>query len=46
MAGLVVGAKVPIIINSRADEHVTRVLSIAMAVVLAHAQQSTSQGDA
>lgn len=40
MAGLVVGAKVPIIINSRADEHVTRVLSIAMAVVLAHAQQS------
>ena len=35
MAGLVVGAKVPIIINSRADEHITRVLSIAMAVVLA-----------
>jgi phosphate butyryltransferase len=38
MAGLVVGAKVPIIINSRADEHITRVLSIAMAVVLAHTQ--------
>lgn len=38
MAGLVVGAKVPIIINSRADEHITRVLSIAMAVVIASAQ--------
>ncbi len=40
MAGLVVGAKVPIIINSRADEHITRVLSIAMAVVIASARQS------
>jgi len=38
MAGLVVGAKVPIIINSRADEHITRVLSIAMSVVIASAQ--------
>ena len=34
-AGLVVGAKVPIIINSRADTAETRYLSLAMAVVLA-----------
>ncbi len=39
MAGLVVGAKVPIIINSRADEHITRVLSMAMAVVISAHQQ-------
>jgi phosphate butyryltransferase len=37
MAGLVVGAKVPIIINSRADTAETRYLSLAMAVVLATA---------
>jgi phosphate butyryltransferase len=37
MAGLVVGAKVPIIINSRADTAETRYLSLAMAVVLARA---------
>jgi phosphate butyryltransferase len=35
MAGLVVGARVPIIINSRADSAETRYLSLAMAVVLA-----------
>ncbi len=34
MAGVVVGAKVPIIINSRADTADTRLLSTAMAVVL------------
>lgn len=34
MAGLVVGAKVPIIINSRADTADTRLLSTAMAVIL------------
>lgn len=34
MAGLVVGAKVPIIINSRADAPETRLYSTAMAVVL------------
>jgi phosphate butyryltransferase len=34
MAGLVVGAKVPIIINSRADSAETRYLSLAMAAVL------------
>jgi phosphate butyryltransferase len=36
MAGLVVGAKVPIIINSRADSAETRYLSLAMAALLAH----------
>jgi len=40
MAGLVVGAKVPIIINSRADTADTRLLSTAMAVVLAASSQS------
>jgi len=35
MAGVVVGARVPILINSRADTADTRLLSIAMAVVLA-----------
>jgi phosphate butyryltransferase len=34
MAGIVVGAKVPIIINSRADSAEARYLSLAMAVVL------------
>ena len=35
MAGLVVGARVPIIISSRADSAETRYLSLAMAAVLA-----------
>ncbi|HSR30963.1 MAG TPA: bifunctional enoyl-CoA hydratase/phosphate acetyltransferase [Anaerolineae bacterium] len=35
MAGLVVGAQVPIIISSRADSAETRYLSLAMAVLLA-----------
>jgi phosphotransacetylase len=35
MAGLVVGAQVPILISSRADSAETRYLSLAMAVVLA-----------
>ncbi|MGD2041904.1 MAG: bifunctional enoyl-CoA hydratase/phosphate acetyltransferase [Anaerolineae bacterium] len=34
MAGLVVGARVPVLINSRADSAETRYLSLAMAVVL------------
>jgi phosphate butyryltransferase len=37
MAGLVVGAKVPIVISSRADSAETRYLSLAMATVLARA---------
>lgn len=35
MAGLVVGARVPLVINSRADSAETRYLSLAMAAVLA-----------
>lgn len=35
MAGLVVGAKVPIVISSRADNAETRYLSLAMAAILA-----------
>jgi phosphotransacetylase len=42
MAGLVVGARVPVIINSRADNHDTRVRSIAMAVVLSAALRRAS----
>lgn len=38
MAGLVVGARVPIVISSRADSAETRYLSLAMAAVLARAQ--------
>lgn len=37
MAGLVVGARVPIVINSRADGADTRHLSLAMAAILANA---------
>jgi phosphotransacetylase len=37
MAGLVVGAKVPIVISSRADSAETRYLSLAMAAILARA---------
>jgi phosphate butyryltransferase len=36
MAGLVVGARAPIIISSRADSAETRYLSLAMAAILAH----------
>jgi phosphotransacetylase len=35
LAGLVVGAKVPVVISSRADSAETRYLSLAMAAVLA-----------
>jgi phosphate butyryltransferase len=38
MAGLVVGARVPIVISSRADSAETRYLSLAMAAVLAPGQ--------
>jgi phosphate butyryltransferase len=48
MAGLVVGAQVPIIISSRADSAETRYLSLAMAVLLARdtlfAIRHTSEG--
>jgi phosphate butyryltransferase len=36
MAGLVVGARVPVVISSRADSADTRYLSLAMAALLAH----------
>ena len=42
MAGLVVGARVPIIISSRADSAETRYLSLAMAVILACQAQEVS----
>ena len=42
MAGLVVGAKVPIIISSRADSAETRYLSLAMAAVLVGAAREQS----
>ena len=42
MAGLVVGAKVPIIISSRADSAETRYLSLAMAVILASTARKQS----
>jgi len=34
MAGVVVGAKVPIVVASRADSHVTKLVSIALSVAL------------
>ncbi len=40
MAGLVVGAKVPVVISSRADSAETRYLSLAMAAILARRPQS------
>ena len=36
MAGIVLGAKLPIILTSRADEEESRIASCALAVVLAH----------
>ena len=48
MAGLVVGARVPIIISSRADSTETRYLSLALATVLAKAEprvRPTHRGD-
>jgi phosphate acetyltransferase len=36
MAGLVVGARVPVVISSRADSAETRYLSLAMAALLAN----------
>jgi phosphotransacetylase len=34
MAGMVVGARVPILINSRADDAMTRLRSVAMAAIV------------
>jgi phosphate butyryltransferase len=43
MAGLVVGAKVPIVISSRADSAETRYLSLAMAAILAGVSRDPAQ---
>ena len=39
-AGIVIGAKVPIILTSRADSERTRLASCAVAVLLAYARQA------
>lgn len=39
-AGIVLGARVPIILTSRADKVRTRLASAAVAMLLAHSQQS------
>lgn len=41
MAGIVLGAKVPIVLTSRADTPETRAASCAVAQVLAHAKRTT-----
>lgn len=40
-AGVVLGAKLPIILTSRADSHETRIASCALALLLAHRYRST-----
>ena len=40
MAGLVVGARVPVMLTSRADGAPARLLSCALAVLLAHWQRT------
>jgi phosphate butyryltransferase len=45
MAGLVVGARVPIVISSRADTAETRYLSLAMATVLARSEKDSTGSD-
>jgi phosphate acetyltransferase len=42
-AGIVLGAKVPIILTSRADSRTTRLASCAVASLLAHARRSSLQ---
>jgi len=43
-AGIVLGARVPIVLTSRADSAQTRTASTAIAVVLAHAQRAKKSG--
>ncbi|MDP1524853.1 MAG: bifunctional enoyl-CoA hydratase/phosphate acetyltransferase [Rhodocyclaceae bacterium] len=43
-AGIVLGARVPIVLTSRADSAQTRTASTALAVVLAHAQRAKKTG--
>ena len=42
-AGIVLGAKVPVILTSRADSRITRLASCAVASLLAHARRSSLQ---
>jgi phosphotransacetylase len=43
-AGLVLGARVPIILTSRADSVVSRIASCAVALLVAHARRGTGSG--
>jgi phosphate acetyltransferase len=42
-AGIVLGAKVPIILTSRADSVLTRLASCAVAVLVAHARRAHAE---
>jgi phosphate acetyltransferase len=42
-AGIVLGARVPIILTSRADSKITRIASCAVACLVADAQRSSYQ---
>jgi phosphate acetyltransferase/phosphate butyryltransferase len=42
-AGIVLGAKLPIVLTSRADSRETRIASCAVAVLLAHHFQGNPQ---
>jgi phosphotransacetylase/acyl dehydratase len=42
-AGIVLGARVPIILTNRADESIIRIASCALAVVLAHRERQAEQ---
>jgi phosphotransacetylase len=43
-AGLVLGARVPIILTSRADSVISRIASCAVALLVAHARRGTASG--
>jgi len=43
-AGIVMGARVPIVLTSRADSRRTRIASCAIALILAHRQRALVQG--
>jgi phosphate acetyltransferase len=45
-AGIVVGARVPIVLTSRADTAKSRLASCAVAVLMAHARRTTGDGSA
>ena len=41
-AGIILGARVPVILTSRADSRLTRLASCAVAVLLAHARGASA----